>query len=65
MTNFLDEMLGGEGNREARERFRGLWDVSWRAGAASGERCGAVIQNADVQEYEARETPESKLVKVS
>jgi hypothetical protein len=41
MDNFLNEMLGGDGCREARERFRALWD-----------------------EYEARETPESKLVKV-
>lgn len=40
MDSFLDEMLGGEGNRQARERFRSLWE-----------------------EYEARETPESKLVK--
>ncbi|KAL7423357.1 hypothetical protein Q5752_002660 [Cryptotrichosporon argae] len=40
MDSFLNEMLGGEGNRQARERFRSLWD-----------------------EYEARETPESKLVK--
>lgn len=28
MDNFLQEMLGGEGNKDARERFRGLWDVS-------------------------------------
>lgn len=28
MDNFLDEMLGGEGNAEARRRFRSLWDVS-------------------------------------
>jgi len=40
MDSFLNEMLGGEGNRDARDRFRSLWD-----------------------EYEARETPESKLVK--
>ncbi|WVR04339.1 hypothetical protein IAU60_001340 [Kwoniella sp. DSM 27419] len=40
MDSFLNEMLGGEGNKDARERFRSLWD-----------------------EYEARETPESKLVK--
>ncbi|TXT13371.1 hypothetical protein VHUM_00738 [Vanrija humicola] len=40
MDSFLNEMLGGEGNRQARERFRSLWE-----------------------EYEARETPESKLVK--
>ncbi|ORY21463.1 HD domain-domain-containing protein [Naematelia encephala] len=40
MESFLDEMLGGEGMRDAQERFRSLWN-----------------------EYEARETPESKLVK--
>ncbi|KAK1926617.1 hypothetical protein DB88DRAFT_482483 [Papiliotrema laurentii] len=40
MDSFLNEMLGGEGNKQARERFRSLWD-----------------------EYEARQTPESKLVK--
>ncbi|WOO77543.1 HD domain-containing protein [Vanrija pseudolonga] len=40
MDSFLNEMLGGEGNQQARERFRSLWE-----------------------EYEARETPESKLVK--
>ncbi|GMK57759.1 hypothetical protein CspeluHIS016_0405930 [Cutaneotrichosporon spelunceum] len=40
MDSFLNEMLGGEGNAQARERFRSLWE-----------------------EYEARETPESKLVK--
>ncbi|OCF37733.1 hypothetical protein I316_00860 [Kwoniella heveanensis BCC8398] len=40
MDSFLNEMLGGEGNKDARQRFRSLWD-----------------------EYEARETPESKLVK--
>lgn len=40
MNSFLNEMLGGEGNHQARERFRSLWE-----------------------EYEARETPESKLVK--
>jgi putative hydrolase of HD superfamily len=28
MDNFLHEMLGGPGNKEARERFRALWDVS-------------------------------------
>ena len=28
MDNFLEEMLGGESNREGRERFRALWDVS-------------------------------------
>lgn len=27
MDNFLEEMLGGPGNKEARERFRSLWDV--------------------------------------
>ena len=41
MNSFLNEMLGGEGNTEARERFRSLFE-----------------------EYEARETPEAKLVKV-
>lgn len=40
MNSFLNEMLGGEGNTEARERFRSLFE-----------------------EYEARETPEAKLVK--
>lgn len=40
MSAFLDEMLGGSSNAQARERFRALWE-----------------------EYEARETPESKLVK--
>ncbi|WRT65169.1 uncharacterized protein IL334_002112 [Kwoniella shivajii] len=40
MDSFLNEMLGGEGNKDARRRFRSLWD-----------------------EYETRETPESKLVK--
>ncbi|KAK8846624.1 hypothetical protein IAR55_005710 [Kwoniella newhampshirensis] len=40
MDSFLNEMLGGEGNKDARARFRALFD-----------------------EYEARETPESKLVK--
>ncbi|EJT48852.1 hypothetical protein A1Q1_02187 [Trichosporon asahii var. asahii CBS 2479] len=40
MSAFLDEMLGGPSNAQARERFRSLWE-----------------------EYEARETPESKLVK--
>ncbi|KAG7531882.1 hypothetical protein FFLO_04028 [Filobasidium floriforme] len=40
MQSFMHEMLGGEGNREARERIWSLWE-----------------------EYEARETPESKLVK--
>lgn len=28
MDSFLCEMLGGDGNREARQRFRSLWDVS-------------------------------------
>ncbi|TYJ58221.1 hypothetical protein B9479_001045 [Cryptococcus floricola] len=40
MDSFLNEMLGSEGNKEAKERFRSLFE-----------------------EYEARETPESKLVK--
>lgn len=40
MDSFLNEMLGGEGNSQARERFKSLYE-----------------------EYEARETPESKLVK--
>ncbi|WVN88865.1 uncharacterized protein L203_104079 [Cryptococcus depauperatus CBS 7841] len=40
MDAFLNEMLGSDGNKDARERFKSLWD-----------------------EYEARETPESKLVK--
>lgn len=40
MRSFLDEMLGSEGCREARERIWSLWE-----------------------EYEARETPEAKLVK--
>nr|ODN85972.1 hypothetical protein L203_04472 [Cryptococcus depauperatus CBS 7841] len=38
MDAFLNEMLGSDGNKDARERFKSLWD-----------------------EYEARETPESKL----
>ena len=37
MDSFLNEMLGGEGNKQARERFRSLWDVRtycrvWRPG---------------------------------
>ncbi|KLT42751.1 hypothetical protein CC85DRAFT_285291 [Cutaneotrichosporon oleaginosum] len=40
IDSFLDEMLSGDGNAQARARFRALWE-----------------------EYEARETPESKLVK--
>lgn len=28
MDTFLNEMLGGKGNKDARERFRSLWDVS-------------------------------------
>lgn len=40
MNSFLDDMLGGESNTQARQRFRALW-----------------------YEYEARETPEAKLVK--
>jgi putative hydrolase of HD superfamily len=28
MDAFLNEMLGGEGNKEAKARFRSLWDVS-------------------------------------
>ena len=56
MDSFLNEMLGGEGNRQARERFRSLWDVS---------RPESPCPIADQKEYEARETPESKLVKVS
>lgn len=28
MDAFLNEMLGGDGNKEAKERFRSLWDVS-------------------------------------
>lgn len=53
MDAFLNEMLGGEGNKDAKERFRSLWDVS------------SVLQgHVDIQEYEARQTPESKLVKV-
>jgi hypothetical protein len=28
MDAFLNEMLGAEGNKEAKERFRSLWDVS-------------------------------------
>ena len=31
MDAFLNEMLGGEGNRDARERFRSLFDVSFQA----------------------------------
>lgn len=40
LKTFLDEMLGGPSNAQARERFKGLWE-----------------------EYEARETAESRLVK--
>ncbi|RSH79109.1 uncharacterized protein EHS24_001147 [Apiotrichum porosum] len=40
MKSFLNEMLSGDGNAQARDRFRSLW-----------------------YEYEARETPEAKLVK--
>jgi putative hydrolase of HD superfamily len=40
MNSFLNEMLGSDGNTQARERIRSLWE-----------------------EYEARETPEAKLVK--
>ncbi|EIW68577.1 hypothetical protein TREMEDRAFT_63044 [Tremella mesenterica DSM 1558] len=40
METFLNEMLGGSGNMDARERFKSLFE-----------------------EYEARQTPESKLVK--
>lgn len=28
MDAFLNEMLGGEGNKDAKARFRSLWDVS-------------------------------------
>jgi len=28
MQSFMKEMLGGEGNREARERIWSLWEVS-------------------------------------
>ena len=28
MESFLTEMLGGEGNTDARERFRSLWTVN-------------------------------------
>lgn len=31
MDSFLNEMLGGDGNKDARERFRSLWDVSFYA----------------------------------
>lgn len=27
MDSFLNEMLGGDNNRQARERFRALWEV--------------------------------------
>lgn len=55
MDMFLTEMLGGEGNAVARDRFRALWNVSGTEGPCP---------NSDIsQEYEARETPESKVVK--
>ena len=58
MDAFLNEMLGGPGNKDARERFRSLWDVR-------GPKTIPGEKPADIkQEYEARETPESKLVKV-
>lgn len=58
MDTFLNEMLGGESNKDARKRFRSLFDVS-------GRECHWVRVVPDRnQEYEARETPESKLVKV-
>lgn len=38
MDAFLNEMLGGEGNRHARERFRALWDVSWCCSGEVAER---------------------------
>jgi hypothetical protein len=34
MDSFLNEMLGGPGNVDARERFRSLWNVSERFVAA-------------------------------
>lgn len=57
MDAFLNEMLGSEGNKDARERFRSLWDVR------SFHRRSDILAD-NPQEYEARETPESKLVKV-
>ena len=58
MDSFLNEMLGGPGNKEARERFRSLWDVR-------PKRLHFLFRyQLTLQEYEARETPESKLVKV-
>lgn len=59
MDSFLNEMLGSEGNNEARERFRSLWDVS------ASIRTQSTELTPYEQEYEARQTPESKLVKVS
>jgi putative hydrolase of HD superfamily len=61
MQSFMQEMLGGEGNKEARERIWSLWEVgnAWLSRVP--------IVGADPvcfgKEYEARETPESKLVK--
>jgi putative hydrolase of HD superfamily len=56
MDAFLNEMLGGEGNKEAKARFRSLWDVS--------SDPPQVLSKLTREEYEARQTPESKLVKV-
>jgi len=36
MDSFLNEMLGGQGNKDARERFRSLWDVSEQSGLIVG-----------------------------
>lgn len=60
MDAFLNEMLGGDGNKDARDRFRSLWDV--RVPPADYMKSSRAHSR---QEYEARETPESKLVKVS
>lgn len=62
MHSFMQEMLGGEGNKEARERIWALWVVSL-ALFHNHSTPDADSTCRDLQEYEARETPESKLVK--
>ena len=39
MNSFLNEMLGGEGNKEARERFRSLFEVSPPSSVANVLTC--------------------------
>jgi len=60
MHSFMQEMLGGDGNKEARDRIWSLWEVS-RATHPLG--WSPFLIRSTLQEYEARETPESKLVK--